>query len=52
MQSKVADGTKQTVKNLISQHFDLGIHDSLQNQNSLLVLYLSHAKLKILHQEL
>ena len=39
MQSKVADCTKQTIKNRISQQFDLGLHGSLQNQISLLVLY-------------
>ena len=37
MQPKVADCTKQTNKTLISQQFDLGLHGSLQNQNSLLV---------------
>ena len=52
MQPKVADCTKQTIKTLIRQQFDLGLHDSLQNLNSLLVLYVLHAKLIILHQEL
>ena len=52
MQPKVADYKKQTVKTLISLQFDLGLHGSLQNKNSLLVLYVRHAKFTILHQEL
>ena len=39
MQPKVEDCTKQTIKTLISQQFDLGLHSSVQNQISLLVLY-------------